>query len=37
MFILGLYRDHGKENGNYFLRFRVQGFSCLGFQRVGSV
>ena len=24
--ILGLYRDNGKENGNYYLGFRVQGF-----------
>ena len=23
--ILGLYRDNGKENGNYYLGFRIQG------------
>ena len=23
--ILGLYRDNGKENGNYYLGFRVEG------------
>ena len=23
--ILGLYRDNGKDNGNYYLGFRVQG------------
>ena len=22
---MGLYRDHRKENGNYFIGFRVQG------------
>ena len=26
MYILGLYRDNGKENGNYDLGFRVEGF-----------
>ena len=25
--ILGLYRDNGKENGNYYLGFRVLGYS----------
>ena len=32
----GLYRDNGKENGNYYLGFRVWGFECrvqgLGFR-----
>ena len=25
-YILGLYRGDGKENGSYYLGFRVQGF-----------
>ena len=24
-YILGLYRDNGKENGHYYLEFRVEG------------
>ena len=28
--ILGLYRDNGKENGNYYLGFSVQGFGVEG-------
>ena len=27
MGILGLFKDNGKENGNYYLGFRVQGVS----------
>ena len=30
--IFGLYRDNGKENGHYYLGFRVQG---LGFRVQG--
>ena len=29
-FILKLYRDNGKENGNFYLGYRV---SCAGFNR----
>ena len=29
--MLGLYRDNGKENGNYYLGFRVLG----GFPKLG--
>ena len=28
--ILGLYWDNGKENGNYYLGFRVLDLLCLG-------
>ena len=27
--IIGLYRDNGKESGNYYLGFRVWGFASL--------
>ena len=27
---MGIYRDNGKENGNYYLGFRVQGFEGPG-------
>ena len=27
---MGFYRDNGKENGSYYLRFRVWGFPKLG-------
>ena len=33
--VQGLYRDNGKENGNYCLGFRVQGFRVLGFKVSG--
>ena len=36
MYILELYRDNGKDNGNYYLGFRVQGFPNLGGMRVLS-
>ena len=26
-YVLGLYRENGKENGNYYFRFRVCGYS----------
>ena len=32
--LLGLYRDNGKENGSYYLGFRVQGLWILELFRV---
>ena len=33
-FFGGLYRDNGKENGSYYLGFRVSGFRVKDYFRV---
>ena len=30
---MGLYRHNGKENGNYYLRFRIQGLGSSGLSK----